>query len=204
MAAALTYRRPAAIHRVELVELKSRFIGTAGRADSAEAARAFIASVRAEMPDASHHVYAFRAGYGKSVTEGMSDDGEPSGTAGPPVMAVLRGADIGDTVIVVTRYFGGTLLGTGGLVRAYGDTAREVLAALPTELNIPKITVGLEMAYPLFNQVKRLIAAHEGVMDDESFTDQVALIVTFPETQLEGFTTELRELTAGQVVPLPL
>jgi len=84
MAAALTYRRPAAIHRVELVELKSRFIGTAGRADSAEAARTFIASVRAEMPDASHHVYAFRAGYGKSVTEGMSDDGEPSGTAGPP------------------------------------------------------------------------------------------------------------------------
>ncbi|MBN8595348.1 MAG: YigZ family protein [Anaerolineae bacterium] len=203
MAAALTYRRPAAIHRVELVELKSRFIGTAGRADTAEAARTFIASVRAEMPDASHHVYAFRAGYGKSVTEGMSDDGEPSGTAGPPVMAVLRGADIGDTVIVVTRYFGGTLLGTGGLVRAYGDTAREVLAALPTELNIPKITVGLEMPYPLFNQVKRLIAAHEGVMDDESFTDQVALIVTFPETQLGGFTAELRELTAGQVVPLP-
>ena len=88
-------------------------------------------------------------------------------------------------------------------MRAYGDTAREVLSALPTELNIPKITVGLEMPYPLFNQVKRLIVAHEGIMDDESFTDQVALIVTFPETQLDGFTAELRELTAGQVVPLP-
>jgi uncharacterized YigZ family protein len=200
----LIYRRPAAIHRVELVELKSRFIGTAGRADTAEAVRAFIAGVRAEMPDASHHVYAFRAGYGNSVTEGMSDDGEPSGTAGPPVMAVLRGADIGDTVVVVTRYFGGTLLGTGGLVRAYGDTAREVLVALPTELNIPKVTVGLEMAYPLFNPVKRLIAAHDGVIDDESFTDQVAVIVTFPETRLDSFTVELRELTAGQVMPLPL
>jgi uncharacterized YigZ family protein len=204
MAARVTYRRPAGTQRIEIEVLKSRFIGTAGRADTTEAARAFIQQVRAQMPDASHHVYAFRAGYGNSVTEGMSDDGEPSGTAGPPMMAVLRGADIGDAVVVVTRYFGGTLLGTGGLVRAYGDAAREVLSILPTELNIPKVTVGLEMAYPLFNQVKRLIAAHEGVIEDESFTDAVALIVTFPEPRLDGFTVELRELTAGQVTPLPL
>jgi uncharacterized YigZ family protein len=204
MAPRLTYRRPVGTERIEIVVLKSRFIGTAGRADTAEAARAFIQGVRAQMPDASHHVYAFRAGYGNSVTEGMSDDGEPSGTAGPPVMAVLRGADVGDAVVVVTRYFGGTLLGTGGLVRAYGDAAREVLVTLPTELNIPKVTVGLELPYPLFNQIKRLIIAHEGVIDDESFTEAVALIVTFPEPRLDGFTLELRELTAGQVTPLPL
>ena len=87
-------------------------------------AKAFLAAVRAEMPDANHHVYAYRVGFGNSVIEGMSDDGEPSGTSGPPVLAVLRGSGIGDVIVVVTRYFGGTKLGTGGLVRAYSDAAR--------------------------------------------------------------------------------
>jgi uncharacterized YigZ family protein len=112
------YLIPAGTVRVETEVSRSRFIATLGMAETAEAARAFIAGVRAEMPDASHHVYAFRVGYGASVIEGLSDDGEPSGTSGPPIMAVLRGAPVGDVVLVVTRYFGGTKLGTGGLVRA--------------------------------------------------------------------------------------
>src|SRR5690348_4882092 len=115
------YRIPAATTRIEHEVSRSRFIATLGNAATVEAARGFIAEIRAEMPDASHHVYAFKVGYGSSVTEGLSDDGEPTGTAGPPVLAVLRGADIGDAALVVTRYFGGTKLGTGGLVRAYSD-----------------------------------------------------------------------------------
>src|ERR671921_1142335 len=87
--------------------------------------------IRAEMPDAAHHVYAYIVGHGATTTLGMSDDGEPSGTAGRPVMAVLKGSGLGDVALVITRYFGGTLLGTGGLVRAYGDAAKAVLAILP-------------------------------------------------------------------------
>src|SRR5258708_5199880 len=114
----LRYRIPAETVRAETEVSRSRFIATLSNAESVEAARAFIAAIRAEMPDASHHVYAFKVGYGASVIEGMSDDGEPTGTAGPPVMAVLRGAEIGDTLIVVTRQFRGTKPCTGGLVRA--------------------------------------------------------------------------------------
>jgi len=113
------YPIPAQTVRTETTIKRSRFIATLGYANTVVAARTFIQQIRAEMPDATHHVYAFRIGYGGSVIEGLSDDGEPAGTAGKPVMAVIRGADLGDVVIVVTRYFGGTKLGTGGLVRAY-------------------------------------------------------------------------------------
>src|SRR5688572_27285209 len=106
MSQAQRYHIPAGTQRSEIVVVNSRFITTIGCVQSTEAVKAFLDQTRSEMPDASHHVYAFRVGYGNSITEGMSDDGEPSGTAGPPVLAVLRGADIGDVIVVVTRYFG--------------------------------------------------------------------------------------------------
>src|SRR5438552_3674735 len=108
---------PAGAARTEIRASNSRFIATAG--------------VRAAMPDASHHVYAYIVGHGATTTLSMTDDGEPPGTAGRPVMAVLKGSGLGDVALVITRYFGGTLLGTGGLVRAYGDAAKAVLAILP-------------------------------------------------------------------------
>src|SRR6186997_3012409 len=111
---------PAGPAGAEIRAGNSRFIATAGLAASVAAARASIAAARAEMPDASHHVYAYVIGHGATTTLGMSDDGEPSGTAGRPALAVLRGSGLGDVVLVITRYFGGTLLGTGGLVHAYG------------------------------------------------------------------------------------
>ena len=119
--------------RLTLEVSNSRFITTVSYVDSVNSARGFLAAVRDEMPDANHHVYAYRIGYGNSVIEGMSDDGEPSGTAGPPVLAVLRGTNIGDVIVIVTRYFGGTKLGTGGLVRAYSEAARLGLSSLKTE-----------------------------------------------------------------------
>jgi len=123
------YPIPAAETRVEIQVLNSRFIATAAPAFSVDEARAFIARVRAEMPGASHHVPAYVVGHGASVIAHSSDDGEPSGTAGRPALAVLHGADIGDVVIVITRYFGGTKLGTGGLVRAYSAAAARAAAA---------------------------------------------------------------------------
>lgn len=198
------YDIPAETTRIENLVVNSRFIATCGLATSVEEAKAFIANIRQEMPDATHHVYAFKVGYGGSIVEGMSDDGEPTGTSGPPVLAVLRGADIGDTVIVVTRYFGGTKLGTGGLVRAYGDAARDVLAVLPRDRHIQKTTIGLEIPYTYFEQVQRLLGPHDAIILEQDFGATVVLFVELPETNLPGLTTELSELTAGQISPMLL
>lgn len=184
--------------------VNSRFIATVGPAHSVEEVKAFIAAVRAEMPDATHHVYAFKVGYGSSVIEGMTDDGEPSGTAGPPVLAVLRGADLGDVVMVVTRYFGGTKLGTGGLVRAYGNAAREALAALPRERRIPKATIGLEFPYTFFEQMQRLLARHTAEIQEQNFGATVTLFARLPVNNLPALTAEVSELTAGRVSPVRL
>lgn len=198
------YRIPASIARVDLDVLKSRFIATLSYADSVQAARGFIAAVRAEMPDASHHVYAFKVGYGSSVTEGLSDDGEPTGTAGPPIMAVLRGADIGDAALVVTRYFGGTKLGTGGLVKAYGDAAKAALAALHTRDKIDVSRVGLSVPYALYERVRLLAAAHQAIIDDESFEADITLFLTLPVDALRPFADAIRDLSAGRLEPVAL
>lgn len=193
------YLIPAETCRVTTTVSNSRFITTIGRVDTVDEAKAFLNAVRAEMPSANHHVYAYRVGFGNSVIEGMSDDGEPSGTSGPPVLAVLRGSGIGDVIIVVTRFFGGTLLGTGGLVRAYGDGARAGLEALRTERKIEKATLGIELPYHFFEQVKRLIAHHNGTIDDETFAGEVTVLASFALDDIPPFTAALTELTAGSV-----
>jgi uncharacterized YigZ family protein len=200
----LHYRIPAKTNRVETTVSDSRFIVTAVCADSVDAAKKVLADIRAEMHDASHHVYAYRIGYGNSVTEGMSDDGEPSGTAGPPVLSVLRGAAVGDILVVVTRYFGGTKLGTGGLVRAYGDAARTVLQTLETEEKIPRQVIGIEISYSLYEPIKRLISQHNGILEDETFAGLVTLIARFPVDNLDAFTSDLSDATAGRVQPIIL
>lgn len=198
----MNYLIPLETHRTEIIVVNSRFIATAGYVQTVEEAKRFLANVRSEMPDASHHVYAFRIGYGNSVIEGMSDDGEPSGTAGPPALAVLRGTEIGDVIVVVTRYFGGTKLGTGGLVRAYTEAAQSVLSTLKTVLNIKRQTVGIDFGYPLYERIKRLIGQFDGVIEDETFAADITLLVSFPVDRLSGFTADLKELTAGQVSPV--
>ena len=198
------YLIPTQTHRVTTAVSNSRFITTIGHVSTVDEAKTFLAAVRAEMPDANHHVYAYRVGFGNSVIEGMSDDGEPSGTSGPPVLAVLRGSGIGDVIVVVTRYFGGTLLGTGGLVRAYGDGAREGLASLPTERKIERKILGIELPYHYFEQVKRLIARHGGMLDEEDFAGDVTILASFPVDCVAGFSADLTELTAGSVQAIVL
>lgn len=196
-----SYFIPTQTTRIEYKVANSRFIGTIGYANTVEAAKAFIKNIRDEMPDASHHVYAFKIGYGASIIEGMSDDGEPSGTSGPPTLAVLRGADIGDVVLVITRYFGGTKLGTGGLVQAYSQTARESIAALPLEEKISRVTFGLEVPYPFYEKVKRVLVEYEGAIEAETFAADVTLICRMPEEKLALFSAMLRNLSAGQLEP---
>ncbi len=198
------YPVPAKSVQTEIVINKSRFLTTVELATSVAGARDRLAALRSELASANHHVYAFRVGFGNSVTEGMSDDGEPTGTAGPPTLAVLRGAGIGDILLVTARYFGGKKLGTGGLVRAYTASAQEALRALKTELKVQRQTVGLELPYTFYNLAKRLIAAHNGTIEDEALDEQVLLIVRFIAADLERFTIEIRERTAGQVLPVAL
>jgi uncharacterized YigZ family protein len=199
-----SYFVPTSTVRIEHEVSRSRFIATLSNAATVQEARASIAAIRAEMPDATHHVYAFKVGYGASVTEGLSDDGEPAGTAGPPVMAVLRGADVGDTVIIVTRYFGGTKLGTGGLVRAYGDAARAVIAAMVTREKIEMRRLRLTLPYTLYERARLIAANHRALIDDEVFEVEVTLYLTLPVTTLEAFTAAIRDLSAGRVTPVLL
>jgi len=135
------YPIPAKEARAEIIVINSRFIASAGPAFSVEQARNFIARIKSEFPDASHHVPVYLIGFGASSTAHCSDAGEPAGTAGRPALAVLQGAGLGDVVVVVTRYFGGTRLGTGGLVRAYSDAVREVLDILPRAERVPTHTL---------------------------------------------------------------
>ena len=191
------YPIPARRVHNETIVVNSRFIATLAPVFSVAEAKAFVAEVRAEFSDASHNVPAFVVGYGSSVTAHCSDDGEPSGTAGRPALAVLQGSGLGDAAVVVTRYFGGTKLGTGGLVRAYGDAVRQVLAVVPLAKRVPVHTVMIGLPYNLFEQTSLLIEAHAGQLLDKDFAAEVTLTARFPVSALDAFQSALRELSHG-------
>jgi len=195
------YRVPKGRHRVEIRVSNSRFIATVASVDTVKAAQEFIREIRDEMPDATHHVYAFKVGYGASVSEGMSDDGEPSGTSGPPTLAVLRGADLGDTAIVVTRYFGGTKLGTGGLVQAYSGAAKAAFESLETEEKVTRHRYELAFPYALREPIHRLLDAHECILEDESYEADIRVQYLIPEERAAAFAQAIGDLSAGKVVP---
>lgn len=191
------YPIPAKETRIEIRVSNSRFIASLSPAFSIEEARAFIERVKAEYADASHNVPAFVIGHGPSVTAHCNDDGEPSGTAGRPALAVLQGSGLGDAVVVVTRYFGGTKLGTGGLVRAYGDAVRAVLEAVPRAEKVPTHLVMLAMPYPLFEQVKLLVEAQNGRVLDETFAADITMTIQFTVEKFPAFQEALQELSHG-------
>ncbi|HEX9018454.1 MAG TPA: YigZ family protein [Anaerolineaceae bacterium] len=191
------YPIPAGDARAEILVVNSRFIADAAPAFSVEEARAFIARIRVTYPDATHHVPAFLIGFGASVTAHCTDDGEPAGTAGRPALAVLQGSGLGDVVVVVTRYFGGTKLGTGGLVHAYSEAVRAVLAVLPRAEKIPTHTVMLACEYPYFERVRLLVQEHHGQVLDEEFGADVTVTARFAVDSLPPFQQALRELTRG-------
>ena len=190
---------PAAETRVELTVVNSRFIATIAPAFSVDEARAFVSRVRAEFADASHNVPAYVIGHGAATIAHCHDDGEPSGTAGRPMLAVLQGSGLGDVTLVVTRYFGGTKLGTGGLVRAYGDAARAALVALPRAAKVATVTALVEAPYPLLERLRLLAAAHGGLMLDEEFAGAITLTIRFRAAQFEAFADAVRELSRGAV-----
>jgi len=191
------YLIPAKEARCEIVVVNSLFIATLAPVFSVEQAKAFIARIRAEFSDASHHVPAYLLGHGNSVIAHCSDDGEPSGTAGRPALAVLQGSGLGDVIVVVTRYFGGTKLGTGGLVHAYGDAVRQVLRQVTLAEKKLTHVVMVGLPYRLLEQVRRLAAASQGSILDESFGIEVTVTARFAVDNLPAFQDALKELTGG-------
>src|SRR5512147_206871 len=148
--------------RREHVVVNSRFIATLAPVFHIEEARAFIARIKKEFADASHNVPAYIIGGGNTVTEYFSDDGEPSGTAGKPALAVLRGSGLGDVAVVVTRYFGGTLLGTGGLVRAYTESTQMAVNAVARGRRVPVHVAMVAIPYNLLERIRLIAARNRG------------------------------------------
>lgn len=194
-----SYDLPAGESSHEIIVVNSRFIATLAPVESVEAARAFIHTIKQRYADATHNVPAYLIGHGNSVTEYCSDDGEPSGTAGRPALAVLRGSGLGNACLVVTRYFGGTLLGTGGLVKAYTQSAQEVIQRSARARRIEVATCLLALPYPLFDRVKLLAHSQSGKVLDSDFAADITLTLQFPTDRLGGFQRALSELSNGQL-----
>ncbi len=184
--------------QAEYVEKRSRFIGHILPVDSEEAARAHIEAVKKQHRDARHNCWCYRLQGG---VERYSDDGEPQGTAGVPMLAVFQKAGVTNLCCVVTRYFGGVLLGAGGLVRAYTQAAKDALEAAGIGQMAPWLRLGLDCPYPLLEQVKLLCAQCDGVVEDIQYTDAARLTARFPVAQAENFSGLVKELTAGALVP---
>lgn len=194
-----SYYLPAEEVRRELTVSNSRFIATLAPVSSVDEAKSFITRIRKEYADATHNVPAYLIGGGNSITEYCSDDGEPSGTAGRPALAVLRGSGLGDVGVVITRYFGGTLLGKGGLVRAYTEATQLVVQAVPRARRIPVHVVMLALPYPLLERVRLLVPRHHGEILDETFAADVTMTLRFPVDEFTGFQETMRELSAGSL-----
>ncbi len=196
---AAAYDIPLSETRRELTVVNSRFIATLAPAFSIEEARAFIARIKKEFADATHNVPAYIIGGGNTVTEYFSDDGEPAGTAGKPALTVLRGSGFGDAVLVVTRYFGGTLLGTGGLVKAYTESARLAVQSAGRGRRVTVCIAMLAMPYPLLERVRLLAQRHQGEILGEDFAADVTMTLRFPMSEFDAFQHALRELSAGKI-----
>lgn len=192
------YPIPAARHTVEQVIDRSRFLATLDRAATPDEAHAVLREVAALHPDATHHALAFVAGPPGSTTHvGMSDAGEPHGTAGRPMLTVLLHGGVGDIVAVCTRWYGGTKLGTGGLARAYGGTVHLALRSLPRAEHVDLVPVEIIISYPYVTVTQQLMATHEVTVDAQEFGAEVRFRLRLPVNNAEPFTNALRNATHG-------
>ena len=181
----------------EIVDRRSRFLGAVAPAADEQEAQAFLAEICREHWEARHHVYAY-------VVEGgrirrCSDDGEPQGTGGKPVLDVVQGAELMQCVAVVTRYFGGILLGTGGLVRAYSHAAARAVEAAGRVCMKPCVLMETVCDYAQYGRRLPYIAASGGTVEDTVFAEGVSLRFRLPEDESARFEKGLADLTAGTV-----
>ena len=189
-----TIKSPA---QCEITERKSKFIGYAAPAASEEEAKRFISLVSAKHHDAAHNIYAFSVGTFDEIQR-SNDDGEPSGTAGRPLLEAIRHVHLKNTVLVVTRYFGGILLGTGGLTRAYGRIASETLASCEIIMSVPAFLYQISFAYNLYSIIEAFIALNKCEIKDKLYMDKVTISCLVPYHIREIFERGIMEITAGE------
>jgi len=185
--------------RDEFSERRSRFIGSIAPVSSEEEAAAFVRSVRETFHDARHHVFAYILRDGRSR---FSDDGEPAGTGGKPVLDVLAGAGLSDAAVVVTRYFGGVLLGTGGLTHAYSQGAALAVAAARPRPMHPVTALGITCDYSFYGQLAYLLPQYGVATAGSDFGQQVTLDLRCPSGRVEELCRQLTELSAGRLAPV--
>ena len=186
------YPAPAGESWGEIREKGSRFLAWIGPAADEDAARVALDGLARRYPDASHHCWAWRLG--SPPRERSSDAGEPSGTAGVPILQVLRGAGLADVLAVVVRWFGGTKLGKGGLARAYAGAAREAVAALPVVRRVPTVRIAVEVPYERVGAVKRLIHPPEVELASEEYGAAARLALVVHEDRREALLEALADL----------
>lgn len=180
---------------------KSRFIGCASPAATEEEALAFLESVRQKYKDATHHCYAYIIGLNAGIMR-YSDDGEPGGTAGLPIMEVLKAQGVVNVCVVVTRYFGGILLGAGGLVRAYTQGCAIALKAAEVVTMEPSVRYLCEVAYPQWDRVRHALKSLPAQLLSSEFTTAVTFTLLMRQTDADAVLAELTRITDGQMESL--
>jgi len=200
MASDSSYKVPAKTITVQQEIKRSKFITTAGRVSDKESARKFIDDICSKYSDATHNCYAFVAGNPYSTTDiGFGDDGEVSGTAGKPMLNVLQHKKIGEIAVVVTRYFGATKLGTGGLVRAYSSSVQQVVDELPLTECVEYQNIKLTFNYQYENTVRQILNKLNIDIADSHYTENVEMTIEVPEDKIEKLNTELQNSTSGKI-----
>lgn len=182
----------------EIVEKKSRFIGYIRHTETEEEANAFINEIRKKHFDARHNCFAYSVD-GQQQTIRFSDDGEPGGTAGKPILEVITGKGLCDVCIVVTRYFGGTLLGTGGLVRAYTDAAKACIDATDMVTKCLVVPMRLTTNYTDFGKIQYLLGSHNISVLDSEYGENVAVRIEVLIDDVPMVIKQLTEVTAARV-----
>ncbi len=177
---------------------KSRFLAELNSVESQKDAREKLLEFKKKYKDATHVVHAFVVGKNGEVL-GMSDDGEPCGTAGRPVLDVLKGSGITNCILTVTRWFGGTLLGTGGLVKAYGEAAKAVIAAAETEELVEKASFTFSCSYVEYEIIKRAVKDFNIAVESEDFSENVLIRGTIYLDEKDDFVNKIKDLTFGKV-----
>lgn len=177
---------------------RSRFVTTVAHAPDADAAHAFVDTIRSEFPDATHHCWAFVAGPpGSTMHIGMSDDGEPHGTAGRPMLNALLHGGVGEIVAVATRYYGGTKLGTGGLSRAYSGGVVLALESLSTEERVERIVLDVTVGYPELDAVRRAIEDADVLVEAEEFGAEVRMRCAVAADAIDRFRVAVADASRG-------
>ena len=196
-------KRVLKIGKGEIVEKKSRFISIALNVDSPQQALDYVNSIKKKYYDARHNCYAYICG-NDGQEKRFSDDGEPSGTAGKPMLDVLEGFGVTNCLVVVTRYFGGTLLGTGGLVKAYCDSAKAVLDKGIYVPLIERRPFSFSLEYDLYNQVKRFLSDYDITEEKEDFGTDIHLSGLVPQDNFDAIQKYIISLTKGKVSTIEL